>query len=183
MDGTLCDYDGGMRRSLELLCPASMDIPDDLRDLEDVPHINNLMSLIKREPGWWENLEELPIGFQILEMCRTIGFSIHILTKGPSHTPSAWTEKVKWCQKHVLNVAPEAQINIVQNKSMVYGRVLVDDYPLYVEDWLKWRPNGLVLMPRQPWNTYFTHPQVVKVSFDTSIYSLKAMLQEAFDKD
>jgi hypothetical protein len=47
---------------------------------------------------------------------------------------------------------------------MVYGKALVDDYPPYVEKWLKYRPNGLVLMPAHDYNAGFRHPNVIRVT-------------------
>lgn len=53
-------------------------------------------------------------------------------------------------------------ITITRDKGLVYGKVLVDDYPGYIERWLKWRKNGLVIMPASKSNKDFKHEQVIR---------------------
>ena len=159
LDGTLADYDGAMERDLQpLLTPGE----EYSRAYRRLPHMQARVNLIRAQAGWWKKLEKLETGFQILDLLRKYKFSLNILTKGPSKTINAWTEKVRWCQCHV----PDAAITITQDKGLVYGKVLVDDWPPYVEAWLKWRPRGLVIMPAQVWNRDFEHPQVVKYTGD-----------------
>jgi hypothetical protein len=57
---------------------------------------------------------------------------------------------------------PGDLVTISSDKSMVYGRVLMDDWPGYVVEWLKARPRGLVIMPDRPWNQGFEHPRMVR---------------------
>ena len=83
---------------------------------------------------------------------------IHVLTKGPKSSPNAFTEKVCWCKQHM----PGVPVTLTENKGLVYGRVLVDDWPSYVEAWLKFRARGLVIMPDRPWNQGFEHPNLVR---------------------
>lgn len=71
-------------------------------------------------------------------------------------------EKVEWCHKN-LPMEKGISVSLVENKGLVYGRVLVDDYPPYVESWLKWRPRGLVIMPAHDHNVSFSHPNVIKL--------------------
>lgn len=190
MDGTLADYDGGMRESLAKLLPpadattmrANKDL--DLHSLEDdFPYMKARMDLIKQTPGWWQQLPVLAIGMDVLLMCRDIGFDIHILTKGPKKTPSGWTEKLLWFNQHVIPKAPKAGITVTTTKGLTYGRVLVDDYPPYIKSWLDHRPRGLVIMPDQPWNRNFNHPQVIRIE-DPFINSslVRSELQKAFDR-
>jgi hypothetical protein len=71
------------------------------------------------------------------------------LTKGPGATPGAWGEKFEWCRINLI----DADVTVTQNKSLSYGRVLLDDWPAYFIPWLKYRPRGLVVCVAQPWNT------------------------------
>lgn len=189
MDGTLADYDLGMRTSLMELCSLEEAVmfikPDiDLHRLEDkFPHWKARMDLIKQTPGWWERLPTLSIGIDVMLMCRKIGFDIHILTKGPKKTPSGWTEKLLWFNKHVLTKVPNAGITVTTTKGLTYGRVLVDDYPPYIEDWIAHRPRGLVIMPNQPWNRDFNHPQAIRIQEPfTNSGLVRSELQKAFDR-
>jgi hypothetical protein len=142
----------------------------------DIPHLKARMHLIKSRGVWWEELPELPVGMKIVEMLKELDFSIHILTQGtdPEKNTEAWSYKAKWAMKHL----PGIPITITRNKGLVYGRVLVDDWPDYVLKWLKWRPRGQVIMPAQKWNKDFSHPNVFRYD-GTKDIELKRILQIA----
>lgn len=151
MDNTLCDYSGAMTRDMTPL-RSPHEYKQDLLainpKLPKEPHLRAREELIRKQPGWWLRLEPLNIGFQILKELKEAKFDIHILTKGPWKNANAWTEKVEWCREHV----PGIPLTITQEKSLVYGRVLVDDWPPYYLSWLGVRPRGLVVVPAHPWN-------------------------------
>lgn len=136
LDGTLADYDGAIAdrmfgdRHLQAL------------GLEKARH------LISAEPGFFLNLKPLPDGFMIVEVLRELGFSFHVATKGPRTKPLAWTEKLMWCDKHL----PGIPVTITSDKSLIRGDVLVDDWPPYVEAWLRSNPNGKAIMPFRSYN-------------------------------
>jgi 5'-nucleotidase len=156
MDGTLCDYQGQLTRDLATLgCPTDPVVAEG----DDTPTwLRARETLVRRQPGWWRNLPRLERGFDVLAELRALSFEIHVLTKGPLGTPSAWTEKLEWCQQHL----PGVPVTITMDKGLVYGKVLVDDYPAYVERWLTWRPRGLVIVPAQPWNEGFSHRNAIR---------------------
>lgn len=158
LDGTVVDYDGQMKRDLEALRGPTEPPFNALGPQDQEPHIEARMSVIKRQPGWWRNLPELPSGMELVQMLRELGFSLNILTKGPHRTTSAWAEKVDWVRAHI----PDAAVTITEDKGLVYGKVLCDDWPLYIKRWLAWRPRGLVIMPAHPWNAAFSHPNVIR---------------------
>lgn len=181
MDGTLCDYDGQMREDLAKI--AGPNDPDfnvaNLHGPEVPDYIEQRMRFIKNSENWWLNLPKLQLGFDVLKMAVYLDFEIHILTKGPRATTQAWSQKVDWIREKVpdsfkyehnlfgLNYErceKETHINmtITEDKGLVYGKVLVDDYPPYVERWLSKRPRGLVIMPAHLWNEGFEHPNVVR---------------------
>jgi len=161
MDGSLADYDGSLIRDLEeLRSPGEPPLTgQSMWELAKQEYIAARMRLIKSQPGWWLGLTPIPMGMQILELCRRSGFDIHILTKGPKRLPNAWEEKVQWCQRHV---SEEVDIHITSDKGLVYGKLLYDDYPDYMLRWLRHRPRGLGIMPVTPHNGDFAHPNVVK---------------------
>ena len=157
MDGTLADYAKAMARDLKKLAAPGDEVPEDFA--EDVPaYIKERQRLITKQPEWWYNLPVMPLGIEILNMLRSLQFEIHILTKGPHSKPQAWAQKAQWCLQHV----PDAMITITEDKGLVYGKVLVDDYPAYVERWLEWRPRGFVIMPAHHYNEGFEHPNVIR---------------------
>jgi len=113
---------------------------------------------------FWRDLRLLDDGFRLLSQAIRLGYDITVLMKAPSGNPAAWSEKVEWCHKNLLPYYPDKAIKIaiVEEKGLVYGRMLVDDWPPYVQSWLKWRPRGLVVMPSRKYNRSFSHPNVVR---------------------
>lgn len=157
MDGTLCDYEGTMARDLERLrSPGDPAVLPE--DEANHPWLHERRALIRRQPGWWRNLPRLKLGFDVLGELQSRHFEVHVLTKGPAAAPSAWTEKLEWCQHHL----PGVPVTVTMDKGLVYGKVLVDDWPPYVERWLQWRPRGLVILPAQRWNEGFSHPNALR---------------------
>jgi len=162
LDGTVADYDGEMDRNLRLLKGPN---EEHFTGWDDAPpHIEARRNLIKRQPGFWRSLPRLELGFHIVEELRNLGFMLHVLTKGPKATVAAWSEKAAWCQENLS----DAFVTVTQDKSLVYGRILVDDYPPYFEAWLKVRPRGLVVCVAHEWNGEYArggtkeHPNVFR---------------------
>jgi len=157
MDDTLCDY------SLRLFEDhITINTPGEILPPLGDPkyydsYLGNRTKLIRSQPGWWLHLTRFQLGFDILNVLRGLSYEIHILTKGPSSVTAAWSEKVEWCK---LNV-PDCKVMIVSSKELVYGKVLVDDFPEYIKSWLEHRPRGTVIMPVHPWNKNFKHSQVI----------------------
>lgn len=180
LDGTLADYDGQMRKGLAHIAgpmePEFLDPSFDVHS-ETRPWLEARKRLIKQQPGWWRNLPRFQLGWDVLQAAKKIGFDITILTKGPYTTTSAWTEKVDWCR----NLLPHTKVTITEDKSAVYGRVLVDDWPAYVEPWLAVRPRGLVIMPAHPWNRDFEHDRAI-IYDGSNIEEVIAAMQVAFDR-
>lgn len=159
MDGTLCDYIGQLRVDMEALMAPGEGPYDNLYD-ETKPWLKVRMDLIKRQPGWWRSLPRLQLGWDVFDRALGLGFEIEILTKGPRSKSHAWAEKVEWIDRHF---GPEMTINIVgKDKGHYYGRFLCDDYPPYVEGWLKHRPRGLGILIDNPSNRDFTHPNMIR---------------------
>jgi hypothetical protein len=184
MDGTLADYEGRLREDLLRLASPG-EPPPNLHWDEGEPWMDARMSLIKSQPGWWLGLSRLPSGFLVMELVREVGFSVHVLTKGPRRTAVAWGEKLLWCQRHI---DADVDITITQDKGLVYGRVLCDDYPQYMERWLKNRPRGLGLMPETDYNRGYNHPNVIKYPAtlrslgDPKYHQIREALVTAFNR-
>lgn len=164
LDGTLADYAGAMKRDmLKLASPEELVFQTEqlARDSDyfyKIPHLKARMDLIKAQPDWWFNLKLLTAGFRVVDMLRTLKFRLNILTRGPKNLSAAWGEKHRWARLYV----PDADTSIVSDKTPHYGRVLVDDWPDYVVPWLNKRARGTVIMPAQPWNEGFSHPQAIR---------------------
>lgn len=148
LDGSVADFDKAMRTQLEALRSPDEDPTLDETAYEDVKHIKARRRLIKSQPGFWRNLEPLPLGFQVVEEMRRLRYRLHVLSKGPIRVPAAWAEKIEWCGRHLADV----QITLSEDKGLVYGRVLLDDWPEYIEAWLAHRTRGFVIAVAQPWN-------------------------------
>lgn len=162
LDGTLVDYDLAMRTQLQLLAAPGEVLAEDIyEDKNNSEHIANRMSLIKRTPGFWRSLPRIDTGMLVYDLLGQLGYRRMILTKGPKRTTAAWTEKMDWCRQNVL----DADVTITQDKGLVYGKVLFDDYPPYIARWLEWRPRGKVIMLDTVYNkgAYEGDPRVLRI--------------------
>jgi 5'-nucleotidase len=167
MDGTLVDFDGAMRRAMKSLASEdeiARDVYYPPERANESSHVAARRRMVKRIPGFWRELPQLSIGMRLLQEAMEIGFRITILTKAPRTNHPAWTEKVEWLWKNLPMEEKGIEVHLAEDKGLVYGRMLCDDWPPYIERWLTWRPRGLVLMPDQPWNQGFHHTQVVRVT-------------------
>ena len=177
LDNTLADYDGAMQHELaKMRSPHDPPLPTWSRD-DEPPWLEARRRLVALRPGFWRELPRLAAGFEVYNALVAIGFDIMILSKGPTTKTAAWMEKADWCAVNV----PNAEVTITHRKSLTYGRVLVDDWPPYVEPWLETRPRGLVIMPAQPWNEGFTHPNVYRYA-DRDVLKLHRVLKAAYDR-
>lgn len=158
LDGTLADYDGEMiRRMTAMRAPEEGPLEWKHSDVES-KHMAERRKAISKDPGFWTGLAIYEPGMELWELSKMLGFQHMILSKGPRSSPVAWTAKVEWVDKHLKAEG----ITITTEKGHYFGRVLVDDYPPYIMDWLAHRPRGLVVMPAHPWNENFEHPQVIR---------------------
>lgn len=157
LDGTVADYDAALTSAMKSIQAPHEEPFVSGRKYEE-EHIRNRVRLIRSRPDFWLNLPKLELGFEIVDELKWVGFNLHVLTKGPESNPRAWSEKVSWAQKHL----PDAAVTISSDKSLVYGRVLVDDWPDYFLKWLTVRPRGLVVCVAHPWNEHVDHPNVLR---------------------
>lgn len=182
LDGTVADYDKSMNEWQQKLASPTETIPFTRMDHE-TPWLEARRKLIQRIPGFWKNLQPIQHGFDVVEVMREIGYSLHVLTKGPTSTSNAWGEKLEWCQEYI----PDAAVTVSGDKSLVYGRVLFDDFPPYYTAWLRVRPRGLVVCLAHAWNERYapegdlTHPQVFRYD-GTNKDELVIRLQAAYDR-
>lgn len=179
LDNTLADYRGSLQQGM--LALASPDEPPwvPLDRGKEPAWIKARRNLITHQAGWWRDLPPLTLGMDILDACMSIGFRVHILSKGPRHHPIAWAEKVAWVD---ANLPPGTPLSLSDDKSLVYGRVLADDWTPYTDPWLRARPRGLVVQPAQPWNEGLEHhPRVLRYD-GTNRAAMRAALQRAYDR-
>lgn len=148
MDETLCDYSGAIATGLAKLRSPDED-PREEENPDPPAYIAARRRLITSAPGFWRNLRPLPLGFQIVQVLAELDFNTHIITKGPSDQPLAWMEKVEWCREHV----PEVPLVIAEDKGLIVGEVLIEDWPPYIARWLQRCTDGLVIVPARPWNS------------------------------
>ena len=184
LDSTIADYDTAMKAGMKALqAPEEKPYAGRFEEGVEPPHVEARRKLIQNQPGFWRNLNLLPRGFEILDELQIIGFKLHVLTKGPTSTPNAWTEKAEWCHKNL----PGTPVTVSGDKSLVYGRVLVDDYPPYFTKWLTARPRGLVVCVAQLWNVGYVqggsleHPNVFRYD-GTNRDALRLALKRAYDR-
>jgi 5'-nucleotidase len=159
LDGTLCDYEKSLIGMLNaIISPHEGRFCAVPRD--DAPqYLRTRMNLIRASAEWWANLPRFKLGFDIWGYIGSLGFRRMVLTAGPKRNANAWAGKKLWIDK---NLGIDTEVTITRDKGLVYGKILVDDWPDYIKRWLEWRPRGLVIMPASNSNCDFAHPQVVR---------------------
>lgn len=157
LDGTLADYDGQLLKDLQQIA-SEYEPPPKL--YAGIPYLEARRHIITSQAGWFLKLEKFKLGWDVLEIAKEIGYNISVLTKGPASKHIAWSEKVEWCNKHLADYIDG--VIIAHDKGLVYGTILVDDWPDYIERWLQHRPRGLVIMPASDNNIGFSRPNVVR---------------------
>jgi 5'(3')-deoxyribonucleotidase len=180
MDGTLCDYDKAIIKDYNSIkSPSDPEYVSFSKEIEENPILKARIKLIRNVPGWWQNMEKYKPGFDILNLAKELGFTINILTKGPRSSPASWSEKVTWVKEHLKDYDPN--ITISEDKGIVYGKVLVDDNPEYIERWLQNRPRGLVIMPAYDYNKDFVENNVIRYD-GTNLEQVKEAMLKAMTR-
>lgn len=159
LDGTLADFPGAMKAAMEALAAPGETAYCEEQD-DEPSHVRARRRMAKKVPGFWADLPRLKLGFDVLAITRELRYTHMILSKGPRSNPDAWAEKIVWCRRNMPD--DDYGITLTDDKGLVYGKVLVDDWPKYVRRWLTWRRRGLVIMPAHSYNAGFEHPQVVR---------------------
>ena len=158
MDGTLCDYEFGLKTELDMLrYPGEPVFHPPFRDCPD--YIERRRNLITSSEYWWANLPRFQLGWDVLEIAKDLEYRIMILTQGPRRNPNAWSGKKLWIDR---NLGEDVDVTMTRDKGLVYGKILVDDFPGYIDRWLRWRRRGLVIMPAHESNSDYTHPNVIR---------------------
>jgi 5'-nucleotidase len=83
MDGTLCDYDGAMQAALEALRSPYEPIGSYGHGDDSPSWLENRRRVVSTVPGFWRDLKPLPVGFMIVDVLTSLGFSLYVMTKGP----------------------------------------------------------------------------------------------------
>lgn len=176
LDGTVADYDGAMTAALARLAAPEEPRAIPYGDAEPA-YMKERRRLIKSQPGFWRNLPVLERGFHVVRVLQELGFGIHVLTKGSRDATASWTEKFEWVRTYL----PDASVTISQDKSLVYGRVLVDDWPDYFNPWLRVRPRGLVIAIAHPWNEMTTDSRVIRYD-GTNLDQVTDALRKVYER-
>ena len=101
MDGTLCDYEVALSRDLERLRSPEEGIwGGPVRD--DAPeYLRNRADLIRSNENWWAGLPKFQLGWDVLEVAKTLEYRTMILTQGPRRNPASWSGKKKWIDRNL----------------------------------------------------------------------------------
>ena len=164
MDGTVADFDASVREGMIAMAShADITLYGEVDTWDTHPDVDGWMKaridFIKRKAGFWENLPVIHTGMDVVMLLRRIGYRLMVASKAPNLNEAAWTEKFRWCHKHM----PGQQVTLTHDKSLMYGKILFDDWPPYIIAWLKHRPRSHVLMMDTPHNQGFEHPHVMRL--------------------
>ena len=112
MDNVLVDFQSGVEKvSAEEKAKYECD-DKGKRHYDDIPGIFSLMEPLK---GAEEAVKKISAEYEVF-----------ILTTAPWNNPSAWSDKLKWVQKHFSNVFHKRLI-ISHHKDLLKGDFLIDD--------------------------------------------------------
>lgn len=175
MDGTLCDYDGGLYSELEKIRSPSEPIFNSPITDDSPAYIRKRADIIRSSEEWWANLSKLKQGFDIWDLAGELGYRRVILTQGPRRNPYSWSGKKIWIDR---NLGEDTDTIITRDKGLIYGKILVDDFPKYIKRWLDWRPRGLVIMPANGLNNDFKHQQVIRYD-GSNLNEVKSAMEKA----
>lgn len=171
MDQTLCDHNGQLARDMKALAlPGDPEFTPDLKNAPKV--LQERADRIRSSQEWWASLPRMQLGWDVLQVAQELGYRIMLVTKGPGRNAEAWTGKKLWRDRQL----PDAAMTITEDKGLIYGKILVDDWPIYVDRWLTWRPNGLVIMPASDYNRDYSHPQVIRYD-GTNLEEVKSAMR------
>lgn len=157
MDDTLCDTMGQLKRDLAKRVSAEEFSQFKPYSEKSTPNIKSKIKEIRNRPNWWRNLPRLQAGFDILNITTELGFENYIVTKGPYKIDMAFSEKRQW-QKREL---PDLKLIITDDKSIIQGNVLIDDWPPYLRSWIDNNPRGKAIMPLTEYNKNFNHSDIL----------------------
>lgn len=159
LDGTLADFSAGLAAAMKPLESPGETHNYAAYDQDAEPEFMRARRrLVKQTPGFWRDLPRYEPGFKLLHLALDAGLRIVIFTKAPKGQPRAFMEKMEWCHKHLEGI--DFDVSMVTDKGLHYGKILVDDWPPYIKQWLEHRPRGHVIMPAHPYNDSFRHAQV-----------------------
>lgn len=159
MDGTLCDYNKSLVEKLNRLRSPQEEMAKE-EDLFSLPSfLEERKNVITESQSFWENLPRFQLGWDVYNISLDLGYKPVILTQAPRFKPFSLSGKLIWLNK---NFPSGVDFNMTRDKGLTYGKVLVDDFPPYIERWLKWRENGLVIMPANQGNKTYSHPNVIR---------------------
>ena len=106
MDNVLVDFESGINR----ISPEDRQQYDG--DLDEVPGIFALMDPLDEAIESFEKLSEV--------------YDTYILSTAPWNNPTAWSDKIKWVQKH-LGKSAFKRLILSHNKNLNAGDYLIDD--------------------------------------------------------
>lgn len=189
MDGTLADFVKGMEVAMRPLQSTDEQWDYDNYSQDQEPsYMRARRRLVKQQPGFWRELPAYEPGFTLLYMALEIGFHITVFTKVPLGQPQAAAEKIEWCKRHLDPIIGAGNYDMAQvsNKGFTYGRLLVDDWPAYIEPWLQHRPRGQVIMPAHAYNTHYKREgQVLRFATENlgDLAAARQVMMQAFTRN
>lgn len=166
MDGTLCDYQFSLVKDLNRRYNYVYHQNIDAEMLH-LQHKDEIISIRDKE-GWWRNLHPIKSGIRMLKYFYENDYRVFIATKSPRTNKNAWTEKLEWIEDHIWPLYPKVKVIMAEDKSLIMGQVLVDDFPGYMRKWLKNNPHSLGIMPNRQWNQNYHYGNYVRYDDDIS---------------
>lgn len=104
----------------------------------------------KHGEEFWAEIEPFPWAMRLIEMCRGYG-RVGIVTSPAKH-PRCASGKTMWLQKHFGDAFRSYAITAEKWRLSSPDSVLVDDYPVNCEYYVKWGHGGHAILFPAIWN-------------------------------
>ena len=177
LDRTTADFDGAMNKALDSM--ASPQEPNWRTYSTDDPWLASRITTIMRSVGFWESLEPIPLGLEVVSLLQRIGYHCKILSKVTKQSPNAWTEKARWSKRYL----PGLPIILTEDKSGELGDVLFDDSVKYYKAWLANNPSSTVISPAYDFNAVIPDEctnKVIRIDNNFDRAELKKLLEKIY---
>jgi 5'(3')-deoxyribonucleotidase len=153
VDGVLADFVGSFLR-----CYSDLggDIPRgfewwEWNDYLDLPDGDAIDGAWKHE--WLFNtfLDPYPGAMQALRRLNA-RHEVYLVTSIASPWETHVPARTKWLRRHAPFLDIRNQVIVANQKGIVQGDVLVDDYLENIRSWRAWNPKGRAVVIDHPWN-------------------------------
>ncbi len=154
MDGVLADFEGGFLKRWREKYPNKPYIPlEDRRTFyakDQYPfELHRFMETIRREPGFFLNMEPIPGAIAALQSMDEFGWDVFLCSSPLSAYEHCVLEKYKWIEKY-FGRSWIKRLILTKDKTIINANFLIDDKPVITG--VQPQPDWEQIVYDQPYN-------------------------------